>query len=129
MVEARSRIKPPAAARKGAKRLSGMAAAFISGFPSMALADGQGPGYGHGMMGEGWGWTGMFFGPVMMLAVLAIIVVVVVLIVRWLGGGYPSPQTGRQSPENAALDILKERFARGEIDKEEFEEKRRLLSD
>ncbi len=129
MVEARSRIKSPAAARKGAKRLSGLAAAFISGFPAMALADGQGLGYGHGMMGEGWGWTGMIFGPVMMLAVLAIIVVAVVLIVRWLGGGYPSPQTGRRSPENAALDILKERFARGEIDKEEFEEKRRLLSD
>jgi putative membrane protein len=70
----------------------------------------------------------MFFGPLMMIVVIAAVVAVVVLMVRWLGGsGYgaaPHPSPGR-----TPLDILKERFARGEIDKEEFEERRRVLGE
>jgi putative membrane protein len=58
------------------------------------------------------GWYGMMFlGPVMMLLFIA---AVVVLAVRWLGG------TGGAAPrasQSRALEILKERFARGEIDK------------
>ena len=61
------------------------------------------------------------------LANLAIFVGVVVLIflgVRWLvrnTGG----RTG--SSDDAALASLRERFARGEIDAQEFEERRRVL--
>ena len=74
------------------------------------------------MWGGGW-W---FLGPLLMIAFVAVIVVVVVLLVRWLGG---HRQSVPALPGSAALDILKERFARGEIDKEEYEERRRVLRD
>lgn len=70
------------------------------------------------------GW--MFLGPLMMLAFIAVIVVVVVLLLRGYGG---DKSRARTSSESRADDILKERFARGEIDKEEYEERRRILRD
>jgi putative membrane protein len=72
-------------------------------------------------------WYGMVLGPIMMIAVLAAIITVVVLLVRWLGGA-SSISRPYPTPEKTPLDILKERFARGEIDKQEFEEKSRMLS-
>jgi putative membrane protein len=85
-----------------------------------AFAQPSSPYYGPGW-GGGW-W--MLLGPFTMILFVALIVVVVVLLIRWLGG-----QGGmdRSPPANTALDILRERFARGEIDKQEFEEKRRTL--
>jgi putative membrane protein len=55
---------------------------------------------------------------------------VVVLLIRWLGGPlqHPAP-LHYPSPGRPSLDILKERFARGEIDKEEYEERRRVLGE
>lgn len=68
----------------------------------------------------------MFFGPLMMIVFIAVMVAVVVLLVRWLSDRRPG---ARASSESNAVDILKERFARGEIDKEEYEERRRILGD
>jgi putative membrane protein len=81
-------------------------------------------GYG-GHMWEG-GWMGWFFGPLMMIVFLFAAIVLIVLVVRWLGGtGHGAAH--HMPPTKTPLDILKERFARGEIDKDEFEERRRYL--
>ncbi len=82
------------------------------------------------MMGWGGGWFGMIFGPIFMILVLALVIAVAVLLVRWLGGpGNTAAAPHQPPPTRTPLDILKERFARGEIDREEFEERRRTLGE
>jgi len=78
----------------------------------------------HPHMGT-WGWGGMIFGPVMMIVFLGLIVGAVVLVLRWTGVGGSSMSGGA----NKARHILDERFARGEIDKDDYEERKRVLSD
>ena len=82
--------------------------------------------YGRHMMGE-LGWFGWVLGPLMMLVFLALATAVIVLVVRWLGEFSHRNSVPRSHTD--AVDTLKERFARGEIDKEEFEERRKILSE
>jgi putative membrane protein len=80
---------------------------------------------GSGMMGEwGMGW----FGGIFMIIFWIFIIVGVVFLIKWLvhsPKGHSSP--GRTDTSSSALDILKERYARGEINKQEFEEKKKDL--
>ena len=96
-------------------------------FPLSALAQ-QSETYRYGphMMGWGAGWYGMVLGPLMMIAMLAIVIAVAVLLVRWIGGPW-TPNHASPQADPGPVDILKQRFARGEIDKKEFEERRRIL--
>lgn len=107
--------------RQRARTLVAAVAASLAIPASSAFA--QSDAYWGPHMWGNWGW---FFGPFMMLAVLVLIVFLTALSVRWLGG----VGTGggvRAQPEKTALDMLRERFARGEIDKQEFEDRRRTL--
>ena len=100
-------------------------AVLATGFmtvPSVAQTYGDRPHMG------AWGWDGTIFGPIMGIVFIAVMVVAVVLLVRWLGGlGHGGAL--HSSPGKAPLDILKQRFAKGEINKEEFEEQRRVLGE
>ena len=82
------------------------------------------------MMWGNEGGYGMFFGPLFMILILAATIAAIVFLVRWLSGAQqgfgPASLT---PPVQTPLDILKERFAKGEINKEEFDERRRVLED
>ena len=96
--------------------------------PMPSLAQGAGPYFYGPHMWDGGGWHPWFFGPIMMILFLAVAVVVIVLLVRWLGvAGHTT--TPFHASVRTPLDILKERFARGEIDKDEFEDRRRVLGE
>jgi putative membrane protein len=73
-------------------------------------------------------WYGMIFGPVIMIIWLVVLVLVAAAVIRWLQGG-ASPSLPFAGGRKRALEILEERFAKGEIDKDEFQEKKCLLSD
>jgi len=86
--------------------------------------------YGPHTMGWGGGWYGMTFGPLVMILTLAAAIAVAALLVRWIGGPWHGAQPPYQMHSGrTALDILKERYARGEIDKDEFDERRRVIGD
>jgi len=89
----------------------------------------QGRGYewgmGPGMMGGGYGIG--WFGPIIMIAFWIAVIVGIVFLIRWLV--LSTRATGHKAAsEDSALEILKRRYARGEIGKEEFEEKKRDLT-
>jgi len=79
----------------------------------------------------GFGWQRLVFGGLMMLLVWGGLIALAVLVVRALtrpvsrqpgGSGGPSGST-----IDRALEILKERYARGEITKDQYESMRRDL--
>ena len=63
-----------------------------------------------------WGGGGMWFGPLWMILWLAALVAIIVALVRWLGG----TGSGAERSARSACDILDERYARGEIDRDEY---------
>jgi putative membrane protein len=81
---------------------------------------GWGPG-GYGGYG-GYGGALMWIGPVLMVLFVIAIILAIVFFVRYL-----VRQDRRSGSEDSALEILKRRYAKGDITKQEYEEKRRDL--
>ena len=91
--------------------------------PGLAVAQERPYGWGWDMhpmwwMGGAWG-IGMMF---MMLLFWGLVIVGLVLGIRWL------LSQGKEARSDSALEILRQRYARGEINKDEFEAKKKDLS-
>ncbi|HKX18607.1 MAG TPA: SHOCT domain-containing protein [bacterium] len=76
--------------------------------------------YGYG---PGWGW--MIGGWLMMLVFWALVIIGIAALVRYLSGrGGTTPTREPEVP----LDILRRRYAAGEITKEQFDEMKRNVA-
>jgi putative membrane protein len=75
--------------------------------------------YGYGLL-QGMPWYG-WIGPIMMILFWALVVAAVILSIRY----FVHEHRRRSRLDAPALEILKARYAKGEISKEEFEEKKK----
>ena len=90
---------------------------------------GSGYYYGHDMMwGDSqWGGFGMMLGPIFMILIVVGIVAGIIYLLRLFG--VAGLAASNHAAHDRALALLKERYARGEIDTAEFTERKKLLSD
>jgi len=105
-------------------RLAPVLAVSFWALPVFAQGLGGREYYGH----NDWGAGAMVFGGLMMVAFWGGIIYLIVVVVRGLGG---SGATRHDPPaaSRSALDTLRDRYARGEIDHDEFERRKQLLTD
>jgi putative membrane protein len=98
---------------------SAMTTAFL---PVPALAQERPWEWGPGMHPGWWMWgAGGLVMMLMMLVFWGVLIAAIVFGIRWL------VRQGRAEEPDRALAILRERYARGEINKEEFEARRKDL--
>ncbi len=76
------------------------------------------------MMHWDYGW-GMGSGWIFMVLFWALVILGVMYLLKLVSGGTKSK---KQEEEDTALDILKKRYARGEISTEEFDEKKKDIA-
>lgn len=85
--------------------------------------------HGHDMMwgSNQWGGFGMVLGPVLMILIVVGIVAGITYLLRLFG--MSGPAVSSHAAHDRALALLKERYAKGEIDSTEFTERKKLLAD
>ena len=107
------------------KGLSSVFSLFFS--RNQALA--QWGGYRNWHMGPGnmGGWGIGWFGGIFALVFWALLIVGLVFLIKWLSQ-ISKGHTEVRHTGSRALEILSERYARGEIGKEEYEQKKRDLT-
>lgn len=74
----------------------------------------------------GWG-AGQAAGWLFMVLFWVLVAFGIVALIRWLAAGPVSGDAGSSMQKKTALQVLEERYARGELDREEFLEKKRDL--
>src|SRR3989344_1551237 len=81
--------------------------------------------FGNSMMGFGYGYGAGWLGMIFMIIFWTLVIILIVVLVRGLVW-----QNKKSSDDNgnSAMDILKERYAKGEINKEEFKAKKKDLN-
>jgi putative membrane protein len=86
----------------------------------------MGAGWGSGLMG---GWNGWWFGlhGLGMLLFWGLLILAIVLLVRAALGAKPATGSASGAGADSALLTLRECFARGELNREEFDSMREAL--
>ena len=79
------------------------------------------------MWGNEWSWLMGLWMVVGSLFSLALLGVLIWALVRWLGSRAPTPTMPPAGSGPSALEILRQRYARGEIDTTTFEQMRERL--
>ncbi len=106
--------------------IGGIIIAILLILPSIMGAFTGWQGGGWGMMGPGMmgGFGGGWFMPIFMVIFWGLVIWGIVALVR---GVSPSSGTGSSGSLDSPLEILKRRYARGDISREEFEARKKDL--